>query len=120
MKLVLDALAPHLPAVQDRRGGDQLPLPHTWRWNSHFGEKLFITPQGAISAQEGQLGIIPGSMGARSCIVRGKGNPESCLLMLTRRGPSHEPHGGQASLQPFRSGQADREAGVPRRTACGR
>jgi tRNA-splicing ligase RtcB (3'-phosphate/5'-hydroxy nucleic acid ligase) len=44
---------------------------------SHFGEEVYITRKGAISAREGQLGIILGSMGARSYIVRGKGNPES-------------------------------------------
>lgn len=43
----------------------------------HFGEPLFITRKGAISAREGELGIIPGSMGARSFIVRGLGNAES-------------------------------------------
>jgi tRNA-splicing ligase RtcB len=44
---------------------------------THFGESLFITRKGAISAREGELGIIPGSMGARSYIVRGLGNAES-------------------------------------------
>ncbi len=43
----------------------------------HFGEDIFVTRKGAVSAKAGQLGIIPGSMGARSYIVRGKGNPES-------------------------------------------
>jgi len=43
----------------------------------HFGEEVFVTRKGAVSAKAGQLGIIPGSMGARSYIVRGKGNPES-------------------------------------------
>ncbi|OGA81611.1 MAG: RNA-splicing ligase RtcB [Burkholderiales bacterium RIFCSPHIGHO2_01_FULL_63_240] len=43
----------------------------------HFGEEIFVTRKGAVSAKAGQLGIIPGSMGARSYIVRGKGNPES-------------------------------------------
>ena len=43
----------------------------------HFGEDVYVTRKGAVSAKAGQLGIIPGSMGARSCIVRGKGNPES-------------------------------------------
>ena len=43
----------------------------------HFGEDVFVTRKGAVSAKEGQLGIIPGSMGARSFIVRGLGNPES-------------------------------------------
>ncbi|MDW8479471.1 MAG: RtcB family protein [Xanthomonadales bacterium] len=40
----------------------------------HFGERLYVTRKGAIRAGEGELGIIPGSMGARSYIVRGKGN----------------------------------------------
>ena len=43
----------------------------------HFGQDVFVTRKGAVSAQAGELGIIPGSMGARSYIVRGKGNPES-------------------------------------------
>jgi len=43
----------------------------------HFGEPLWITRKGAVAARAGQLGIIPGSMGARSFIVRGKGNPAS-------------------------------------------
>ncbi len=43
----------------------------------HFGEEVYVTRKGAVSAKAGQLGIIPGSMGGRSYIVRGKGNPES-------------------------------------------
>ena len=43
----------------------------------HYGEDVWVTRKGAVSAREGELGIIPGSMGARSFIVRGKGNPES-------------------------------------------
>jgi tRNA-splicing ligase RtcB len=43
----------------------------------HFGEDVFVTRKGAVSAKRGELGIIPGSMGARSYIVRGLGNPES-------------------------------------------
>ncbi len=43
----------------------------------HFGKDVFVTRKGAVSAKTGQLGIIPGSMGARSYIVRGKGNPDS-------------------------------------------
>jgi tRNA-splicing ligase RtcB len=43
----------------------------------HFGSEVLVTRKGAVSARAGQLGIIPGSMGARSFIVRGKGNPES-------------------------------------------
>lgn len=44
---------------------------------THFGESLFITRKGAVNAAKGTLGIIPGSMGAKSFIVRGLGNPES-------------------------------------------
>lgn len=43
----------------------------------HFGEEIFVTRKGAVSAQRGQYGIIPGSMGAKSFIVRGLGNEES-------------------------------------------
>ena len=44
---------------------------------AHFGENVLITRKGAVRAREGDMGIIPGSMGARSYIVRGKGNRES-------------------------------------------
>jgi tRNA-splicing ligase RtcB (3'-phosphate/5'-hydroxy nucleic acid ligase) len=43
----------------------------------HFGKDCMVTRKGAVRAGLGDLGIIPGSMGARSYIVRGKGNPES-------------------------------------------
>src|SRR5512135_4855 len=43
----------------------------------HFGETLYITRKGAVSARKDELGIIPGSMGSRSYIVRGLGNEES-------------------------------------------
>ncbi|CAN7214573.1 RtcB family protein [Phenylobacterium sp. LjRoot225] len=43
----------------------------------HFGKDVYVTRKGAVRAGEGELGIIPGSMGARSFIVRGKGNRDS-------------------------------------------
>lgn len=43
----------------------------------HHGRNVLLTRKGAIRAREGDLGIIPGSMGQRSYIVRGLGNPES-------------------------------------------
>jgi tRNA-splicing ligase RtcB (3'-phosphate/5'-hydroxy nucleic acid ligase) len=46
---------------------------------THFGHEVFVTRKGAVSAKAGELGIIPGSMGAKSYIVRGKGNPESFM-----------------------------------------
>ncbi len=43
----------------------------------HYGESVLVTRKGAVRARRGDLGIIPGSMGARSYIVRGLGNKES-------------------------------------------
>ncbi|MBZ0230901.1 MAG: RtcB family protein [Deltaproteobacteria bacterium] len=43
----------------------------------HYGRDVYVTRKGAVRAGMGELGIIPGSMGAKSYIVRGKGNPES-------------------------------------------
>jgi tRNA-splicing ligase RtcB len=43
----------------------------------HYGKDVFVTRKGAVRARLGDLGIIPGSMGAKSFLVRGKGNPES-------------------------------------------
>lgn len=43
----------------------------------HYGENIFVTRKGAVKARKGDMGIIPGSMGAKSYIVRGLGNEES-------------------------------------------
>jgi tRNA-splicing ligase RtcB (3'-phosphate/5'-hydroxy nucleic acid ligase) len=54
----------------------------------HFGADVYVTRKGAVRARTGELGIIPGSMGTRSYIVRGKGNPlsfESCSHGAGRR-----------------------------------
>lgn len=45
----------------------------------HFGEEVFVTRKGAVRAGLGDRGIIPGSMGAKSYIVRGLGNPQSYM-----------------------------------------
>ena len=44
---------------------------------THFGKSCLVTRKGAVRAGKGDLGIIPGSMGAKSFIVRGKGNEDS-------------------------------------------
>lgn len=44
---------------------------------THSGQDLYVTRKGAVSAKAGELGIIPGSMGAKSFIVRGLGNADS-------------------------------------------
>jgi tRNA-splicing ligase RtcB len=46
-------------------------------WERHFGRDVMVTRKGAIRARRGDMGIIPGSMGTGSFIVRGLGNPES-------------------------------------------
>lgn len=46
-------------------------------WERHFGDNVMVTRKGAVNAHEGVMGIIPGSMGAKSFIVRGKGNREA-------------------------------------------
>ncbi|MGH8584466.1 MAG: RtcB family protein [Gammaproteobacteria bacterium] len=76
MRLVLEALQPRLPRF--KTAGEAINCHHNYvARESHFGEQLFITRKGAISARTGELGIIPGSMGARSYVVRGLGNPDS-------------------------------------------
>jgi len=44
---------------------------------THFAADVYVTRKGAVSARQGELGLIPGSMGARSFVVRGKGNADS-------------------------------------------
>ena len=43
----------------------------------HFGDKVYVTRKGAINAEADRYGIIPGSMGAKSFIIKGLGNPQS-------------------------------------------
>ena len=76
LDLILAALARHLPAFQVTAEAVNCHHNYVTREN-HYGENVWITRKGAIRAREGDLGIIPGSMGAKSFIVRGKGNPES-------------------------------------------
>ena len=49
------------------------------RIENHFGENVVVHRKGATSAKEGEIGIIPGSQGSKSYIVRGKGNPKSFM-----------------------------------------
>ncbi|MDX1513244.1 MAG: RtcB family protein [Gammaproteobacteria bacterium] len=76
MRLILEAISTVLPPFEATR--EAINCHHNYvAQERHFGEDLYVTRKGAIRAGEGDLGIIPGSMGARSYIVRGKGNPES-------------------------------------------
>jgi tRNA-splicing ligase RtcB len=76
LDLVLSALARHLPAFEVTT--EAVNCHHNYvAHEHHYGANVWVTRKGAIRAREGDLGIVPGSMGAKSYIVRGKGNPES-------------------------------------------
>ena len=75
MDRVLDAIGYHLGAVEERQ---RIDCHHNYTNLEHIeGVDVLVSRKGAISAREGQLGLIPGSMGTRSYVVKGKGNPES-------------------------------------------
>ena len=76
MRLILEAIRPLLPPFQMTKEAINCHHNYVSREN-HFGKDLLITRKGAIRAGHNELGIIPGSMGARSYIVKGKANPES-------------------------------------------
>lgn len=76
MRRILIVLHRHLPPFRERDEAINCHHNYVEREN-HFGRNVWVTRKGAIRARDGDMGIIPGSMGARSYIVRGKGNPES-------------------------------------------
>jgi tRNA-splicing ligase RtcB len=76
MALILEALRKKLPKFGITKEAINCHHNYVTR-EQHFGEQVLVTRKGAIRAGVGELGIIPGSMGERSFIVRGKGNPES-------------------------------------------
>jgi len=76
MRLVLKVLKQRLPNFKVTK--EAINCHHNYvSEEHHFGEDVFVTRKGAIRAGEGEYGIIPGSMGAKSFIVRGKGNANS-------------------------------------------
>lgn len=76
MNLVLSGMKARFPKMITI--GEVVNCHHNFTsWEEHNDEGMWVTRKGAVSAKEGQMGIIPGSMGAKSFIVRGKGNEES-------------------------------------------
>ena len=76
LEFVLSALARHLPPFVVTT--EAVNCHHNYiAQEHHFGADVWVTRKGAIRARAGDMGIVPGSMGTRSYIVRGKGNPES-------------------------------------------
>jgi tRNA-splicing ligase RtcB len=76
MDLVIEAMRRHLPPFEVMREAVNCHHNYVER-ERHYGEDVWLTRKGAIRARAGELGIIPGSMGARSYIVRGRGSAES-------------------------------------------
>ncbi len=76
MKLVLEAIVPYLPRFTVTREAINCHHNYVAR-EHHFGADVYITRKGAIRAGVGELGIIPGSMGAKSYVVRGKGQVDA-------------------------------------------
>jgi tRNA-splicing ligase RtcB (3'-phosphate/5'-hydroxy nucleic acid ligase) len=76
MAAVMKALRRHLPQLAAAQLVVNCHHNYVER-ERHFGTELLVTRKGAVRARAGELGIIPGSMGAKSFIVRGKGNPDS-------------------------------------------
>lgn len=59
---------------------EMINIAHNYaRWENHFGKNVIVHRKGATSAKEGEIGIIPGSMGSKSYIIEGLGNPESFM-----------------------------------------
>jgi tRNA-splicing ligase RtcB len=60
--------------------GPMINIAHNYaRMENHFGENVMVHRKGATSAREGEIGLIPGSQGTSSYVVKGKGNPESFM-----------------------------------------
>ena len=76
MDLVIAALRRHLPSFEITQEAVNCHHNYVER-ERHFGKNVWVTRKGAIRAGAGELGIIPGSMGAKSYIVRGRGSADS-------------------------------------------
>ena len=78
MARTLDAIRSVLPGLTLDVTEMAVNCHHNYiRQENHFGANVWVTRKGAVSARDGELGIIPGSMGTASYIVRGKGSQES-------------------------------------------
>ncbi len=85
----------------------------------HGGQELWITRKGAIKADTGDLGVIPGSMGTRSYIVAGQGQCRQLDVVLARRRPPVQPDGRPRSSSPRRTSRTRwwARSGSPRRAS---
>ena len=77
MERIEEVIADALPDVEFDPAID---IAHNYAaWENHFGHNCIVHRKGAVRAREGEIGIIPGSMGTSSYIVEGLGNPDSFM-----------------------------------------
>lgn len=75
MERMKDAFQEFMPSVEF---SNFINKPHNFAaWENHFGEKVMVHRKGATRAEDGEWGMIPGSQGTSSFLVKGKGNPMS-------------------------------------------
>jgi tRNA-splicing ligase RtcB len=78
LRSLAEAVHPKRPAKEKAITVQTVNCHHNYTvLENHLGRELWITRKGAISARAGELGVIPGSMGTDTYIVRGKGNPDA-------------------------------------------
>ena len=82
MDNVIAAMRRHLPSFE--LTSEAVNCHHNYvERERHYGERVWVTRKGAIRASVGELGVIPGSMGAKSYIVRGRGRPKASIPART-------------------------------------
>jgi len=97
MDLVVEAMRRHLPAFDQT--DEAVNCHHNYvEREHHYGADVWLTRKGAIRARKGELGIIPGSMGARSYIVRGTGSSESFQSCAHGAGRKMSRHAAQKAF----------------------
>ena len=116
MGLILGALTEHLPPFGVTKEAINCHHNYVVR-EHHFGADVYVTRKGAIRAGAGELGIIPGSMGAKSYIVRGKGNADS--FCSCSHGAGRRMSRSQAKRQFSQSDLESQTAGVECRKDSG-
>jgi tRNA-splicing ligase RtcB len=109
MGLVLEAMRRHLSAFEVTDQAVNCHHNYVER-EHHYGADVWVTRKGAIRARRGDLGIIPGSMGARSYIVRGKGSEDS--FQSCAHGAGRRMSRTQAQKQFTQRDLAEQTAGV--------
>ena len=115
MRLLKNCIEEYWPGVKYT---DEINCHHNYvAEETHFGEQLFVTRKGAIRAGAGEFGVIPGSMGTKSYIVKGLGNEES--LSSASHGAGRKMSRGKAKAKFTRQDLEEQTEGVVCRKDAG-